>query len=245
MSHLPRTVPQNVPGLVSLDRSTFSYFDYDAALALRAAAQQAGLDVPPYLLVPEVGQLLHYLPDLNQQMLFATLWNTGARLNELLALTPDNFLLTGQLPFVILRTLKQRQRRGRPRKGEPAKRAVTLFDQPYVRKMTEYLATVKPARHAPVWQVHENTVRNWLNAAVMRAMGDGVTFSVSPITPHTFRHSYCMNLIQHGVPLKAVQALAGHERLESTEIYTRVFALDVGRQFRVRFSMPDEPLLSE
>ena len=45
-----------------------------------------------------------------------------------------------------------------------------------------------------------------------------------------------MNLIHYGVPLKVVKTYAGHTRLEFTEVYTKVFALDVGRQFDVRFS---------
>ncbi len=181
---------------------------------------------------------MQYMPDLHQQMLFATLWNCGSRLNESLALTPSELVLDGDLPFVVLKTLKQRQRsKERPRKDEETRRAVPLTDPQYVRKMTEFLATAKLGRHEPVWSIHENTVRNWLNAAIARAESDGVTFSVSPITPHTFRHSYCMNLIQHGVPLKVVQSYAGHARLESTEIYTKIFALDVGRQYDVRFSL--------
>ncbi|KQN49986.1 resolvase [Serratia sp. Leaf50] len=235
---LPLNISQNSRSDVTAQRSPVVYFDYSRALSLRAAALRSGIDVPVYLLVPEVSQLLQYMPDLHQQMLFATLWNCGARLNESLALTPSDLVLDGDLPFVVLKTLKQRQRsKGRPRKDEETRRAVPLTDLLYVRKMTEFLATARPGRHEPVWSIHENTVRNWLNAAIARAESDGVTFSVSPITPHTFRHSYCMNLIQHGVPLKVVQSYAGHARLESTEIYTKIFALDVGRQYDVRFSL--------
>lgn len=43
--------------------------------------------LPKYLLAPEVSALLHYVPDLHRKMLLATLWNTGARINEALALT--------------------------------------------------------------------------------------------------------------------------------------------------------------
>lgn len=77
-------------------------------------------------------------------MLFATLWNSGARLNEALAVTPVSFVLDGDFPFVVLRTLKQRQRsKGRPRKDEKIRRAVPLTDLLYVRKMTEFLATAR------------------------------------------------------------------------------------------------------
>ncbi|EFH4310523.1 tyrosine-type recombinase/integrase, partial [Escherichia coli] len=51
-------------------------------------------ELPKYLLAPEVSALLHYVPDLRRKMLLATLWNTGARINEALALTRGDFSLT-------------------------------------------------------------------------------------------------------------------------------------------------------
>ncbi len=44
-------------------------------------------ELPKYLLAPEVSALLHYVPALHHKMLLATLWNTGARIKEALALT--------------------------------------------------------------------------------------------------------------------------------------------------------------
>lgn len=43
-----------------------------------------------------------------RQMVLATLWNTGARINEALALTRSDFSLALPYPFVQLATLKQR-----------------------------------------------------------------------------------------------------------------------------------------
>ncbi|MBU9734807.1 tyrosine-type recombinase/integrase, partial [Klebsiella pneumoniae] len=57
--------------------------DYPAALALRQMALVQD-ELPKYLLAPEVSALLHYVPDLHRKMLLATLWNTGARINEAL-----------------------------------------------------------------------------------------------------------------------------------------------------------------
>ncbi len=64
--------------------------DYPAALALRQVALVQD-ELPKYLLAPEVSALLHYVPDLHRKMLLATLWNTGARINEALALTRGIF----------------------------------------------------------------------------------------------------------------------------------------------------------
>jgi hypothetical protein len=66
-------------------------------------------------------------------------------------LTPTSLVLDGDLPFTVLRTLKQRQRsKGRPRKDEETQRAVPLTDPLYVLKMTEFLATARRARNEPI-----------------------------------------------------------------------------------------------
>lgn len=79
----------NFPALPSQGASLPVAFDYPAALALRQMAMVYE-EMPRYLLAPEVSALLHYVPDLQRKMLLATLWNSGARINEALAL-PGRF----------------------------------------------------------------------------------------------------------------------------------------------------------
>ncbi len=90
---------------------------------------------------------------------------------------------------------------------------------------------------ARIWEITDRTVRTWINEAVEAAATDGVMFSV-PVTPHTFRHSYAMHMLYAGIPIKVVQSLMGHKSVSSTEVYTRVFALDVAARHRVHFHMP-------
>ncbi|MEN5568453.1 tyrosine-type recombinase/integrase [Klebsiella pneumoniae] len=90
---------------------------------------------------------------------------------------------------------------------------------------------------ARIWQITDRTVRTWFAEAVEAAAADGVTFSV-PVTPHTFRHSYAMHMLYAGIPLKVLQSLMGHKSISSTEVYTKVFALDVAARHRVQFQMP-------
>ncbi|MCL6336277.1 hypothetical protein EXT65_21015 [Pectobacterium carotovorum subsp. carotovorum] len=77
-------------------------------------------DFPKYLLEPEVTLLLSQVANLRQRMLFDLIWNTGARLNEALALTPDDIHLAARRPYIKLTTLKQQRTRkpGRPEKGK-------------------------------------------------------------------------------------------------------------------------------
>ncbi len=66
--------------------------DYPAALALRQI-RWSMMNCQSDSLAPEVSALLHYVPDLHRKMLLTTLWNTGARINEALALTRGDFSL--------------------------------------------------------------------------------------------------------------------------------------------------------
>ena len=228
--------------------------DYPAALALRQMALVQE-ELPKYLLAPEVSALLHYVPDLYRRMLLSTLWNTGARINEALALTRADFNLASPTPFVQLATLKQRTEKasrtaGRAPAGSTSHRIVPLSDSHYVSQLEMMVATLKiplerrnkrtgRLEKARIWEITDRTARTWLNEAVEAAAADGVTFSV-PVTPHTFRHSYAMHMLYAGIPLKILQTLMGHKSVSSTEVYTKVFALDVAARHRVRFEMPGE-----
>lgn len=227
--------------------------DFPAALALRQMAIVQD-ELPKYLLAPEVSALLHYVPDLHRKMLLATLWNTGARINEALALTRGDFSLAPPYPFVQLATLKQREEKaartsGRTPTGNASHRLVPLSDTQYVSQLQMMIATLKIPQErrnkrsgrmekARIWSVTDRTVRTWINEAVDAAAADGVTFSV-PVTPHTFRHSYAMHMLYAGIPLKVLQSLMGHKSVSSTEVYTKVFALDVAARHRVQFQMPE------
>lgn len=219
--------------------------DYGRALSLREIARHY-TELPKYLLAPEVAALLHYVPDWSQHAFFNTLWNTGARLNEGLALRRRDFHLNESIPHVVLRTAKQRRAGGgRPRKGKSANRVVPLSDPTCVDALRRLFASTKEQfeddpitgerRAQPVWNVTDRTVRNWLVRAVDAANRDGVKLSID-VSPHTFRHSFAMHLLYGHVHPKVVQGLLGHEKFESTEVYTKIFALDVAASQQLRFT---------
>ncbi|MER3644042.1 tyrosine-type recombinase/integrase, partial [Klebsiella pneumoniae] len=125
-----------LPALSGPQYSVPVVIDYPAALALRQMALVQD-DLPKYLLAPEVSALLHYVPDLHRKMLLATLWNTGARINEALAPPRADFSLAPPWPFVQLATLKQRTEKaartaGRAPAGSQVHRLVPLSDANYV-----------------------------------------------------------------------------------------------------------------
>lgn len=227
--------------------------DYQHALALRKMALVYD-ELPRYLLAPEVAALLHYLPDWPQHALINLLWNTGARINEALSLKRRDIRLTVEMPHIILRTAKQRRSGpGRPAKGKSANRLIPLTDPQFVDELRRLFASTKEQFEIdaqtgertplPIWQTTDRTARNWLTKAERQANSEGIHFSV-PVTPHVFRHSYAMHMLYQGTPLKVLQGLMGHEKGESTEVYTRVFALDIVANRQVQFTLSTQDALT-
>lgn len=225
--------------------------DWSRLYAMRKMASNSG-NGPRYLLAPEVVVLFSYMHDLRERCFFETLWNTGARPNEGLSLTPRNFDFDAAQPYVTLPTLKQRTRRpGRPMKSDPPVRTVTLWDVEYRARMKTLISTFGIKKDDLLWPgretadktvspVSSDTVSRWLNRAIDAAKCDNVTFSVSPLTPKTFRHSFAMHILFNRLHPKVLQVLMGHTSFKSTEVYTQLFLFDVAGQHQVSFSFNTE-----
>ena len=57
----------------------------------------------------------------------------------------------------------------------------------------------------------------------------GKQAGLEDVTPHTLRHSFAKHTLDAGASLVAVAALLGHERVDTTAIYTQPSARDLER----------------
>lgn len=204
--------------------------DWTYLLERRPAVLRHSTDLPPYLLLPEVRALLRSMRHANTRLLFATLWHTGARISEALALTPASFHLDARGPYVSLTTLKQR---GRPKKGvtkRPA-RMVPIEDTHYIDQLQTYLATHRPKPDERLFPITRQAADYRLRAAIGVFIAAGHALSV-PVSCHTFRHSFAVNCVLHDTPLTALKGWLGHRHLETTAIYTEVIAVETAHFMR-------------
>lgn len=137
-----------------------------------------------------------------------TLALTGARISEVLALTPERIDIADAA--IVFETLKQRKK-GIFR-AVPAPRAL-LRQLDSVHRISK--TQVDPARRSVrLWPWGRTTAWSHVKRVMARA-GIADTFA----KPKALRHAFAVEAGQNGVQLNIVQRWLGHARIETTAIY--------------------------
>jgi site-specific recombinase XerD len=149
-------------------------------------------------------------------VLLSVLYDTGARVQELIDLNAGDVRLDS--PPQIRLTGKGRKTR-----------CVPLMD-PTVEILRDHRCdnTLDRPEHAdkPLFQnrqggrLSRSGVRYLLQKYVDPVRHDHPGFT-QPISPHSFRHTKGMHLLQSGVPLEIIRDFLGHVDVKTTEIYAR------------------------
>lgn len=183
--------------------------------------------LPPYLLLPEVHALLEQALHANHHLMINTLWHTGARISECLSLTRSAFHLDDERSYVSLKVAK---RRGRPRTnaaGDPLPRLVPITDHTYLLELERYFTTHHLSAGDRLFAIGRHGAAKRIRTLIERVKESGKGVPIN-VTPHTFRHSFAVNAVLHGVPLPVIKQWLGHRNIQSTEIYTQVLAAETG-----------------
>lgn len=75
-------------------------------------------------------------------------------------------------------------------------------------------------------EIHENTITSTLKTYFTQAN------LKKKVTVHSFRHTCATHLLQKGMPLRHVQELLGHEKLDTTIRYLSLSVKDLQREYR-------------
>jgi integrase/recombinase XerD len=145
------------------------------------------------------------------QVLFATAYNTGARVSELTALRVRDVLLDRQTAVHL--------------HGKGRKQRVIPLWKTTATQLRGWLDKISAAPDAPVFPsragapLTRSGIRDRLDRAVATAEQHCPSLRSQHVTPHTLRHSTAMHLLQSGTDLAVIALWLGHSSPAVTHQY--------------------------
>ena len=138
-------------------------------------------------------------------MLLRTIYATGMRLGEALALEPGHIDSARMLVRVL---------------GKGQKERVIPLSPQLLAELRACWVKVRPGR----WLFPGKDKEQQLCASSVQRGCQKICREqgLPRITPHTLRHCYATHLLELGTDLRTIQALLGHYRLGTTALYTHV-----------------------
>jgi integrase/recombinase XerD len=162
-----------------------------------------------------------------------TLYNTGARVSEIVALsTGDLSLDHGNWVRIC----------GKGRK----ERSVPLWKST-IDVLRRWLAEVAPSPDAPVFpnryglRLSRSGVETRLRSAIQVASQACITLRKRRISPHTLRHTTAMHLLQSGVDITVIALWLGHESTATTHMYVEA---DLAMKERALATLQEVPTMA-
>lgn len=153
--------------------------------------------------------------------LLSLLYNTGARVQELIDLTPNSIRMVK--PFTVELF------------GKGSKKRIVPIDESMQKLLNRYLD-----EYGLKSVINQNSPL-FFNARHQKLTTPGVTYIIQKyadmareshpelipkkISPHCFRHSKAVHLLQAGCPLIYIRDLLGHVSIMTTEVYARTDSL--------------------
>jgi integrase/recombinase XerD len=144
--------------------------------------------------------------------LFTMLYNTGARVSEIIDLRVKNLILDTS-PSAHLTG------KGRKQRAVPLWRSTVAVMRAWKRRMGEAAdsAPLFPNRNGAA--MSRSNVTQRLALAVAAAAERQPKLLARSISPHTFRHTTAMHLLQSGVDMTVIALWLGHESPSTTHMY--------------------------
>jgi integrase/recombinase XerC len=196
-------------------------------VAVRTPKQEKKL--PRFLEYEEVKRLLDTPPVDNwlgarDRAILETLYSTGMRVSELVALNMDDIDFLGEVVHI--------RGKGKKERIAPIGSSALQVIQHYM-EFRNKRAQSNSNFDSKVLFVNKHG-RRLSTRSVRRKMDKYLKIAgLDPaISPHTLRHSFATHMLNNGADLRSVQELLGHQSLSTTQIYTHLTTAKLKEVYR-------------
>lgn len=149
-------------------------------------------------------------------VLFSFIYQTGARVQEVISLTAKSLQL--EKPFQVRFLGKGRKERICPLWPDTVKMLKALLKMKGINSQAEALIF---SNHKG-GQLTRQGVRYLLSKYVRTASENCHSLQGKRVHPHTLRHSCAMHMLESGVDINTIRAWLGHSSLETTNRYAQI-----------------------
>ena len=142
-------------------------------------------------------------------LLLAMLYNTGARVSEMIGVRVVDVILDGGACVHL-------HGKGRKLRSIPLWKSTVVEIRAWLRlnPVLRGEAALLPNRDAQA--MSRSNVTQRLSLAVSRAVAEQPSLATKRVSPHTLRHTSAMHLLQSGVPFNVIALWLGHESTTTT-----------------------------
>lgn len=177
----------------------------------RTMARLVDAKLPKYFTRDEIARLTSCARPGRDRLILRTLWETGVRVSELLALTPASIDFAAEA--IQVTTLKRRAH----------VRAVPIRPG-LLGELARHIAGRGVAADARLFSI----TRQRVHQIVVGAASDA-GLSRDCAHPHTLRHSFAIACVLARVPVLVLAEWLGHATLAATLVYTKILCADSRR----------------
>lgn len=201
MQYAALQAPQALPSIQKVLAIPMKRFDRPMVRYLTSTEMQAIIDAPD--VSTWNGQRDHAL--------FATLYNTGARVSEIISIRCGDFDCNHSQSIHL---------HGKGRK----ERVVPLWKST-VKLLRRWLTQIEPGPQHPLFpnrfgqKLSRSGVESRLRLALSKAIMQCPSLRGKIVSPHVIRHTTAMHLLQAGVDLSVIALWLGHENIVTTHQY--------------------------
>ena len=164
-------------------------------------------------------------------LLLAMLYNTGARVSEIIGVRVINVVLEGAACVHL-------QGKGRKQRSVPLWKTTILEIRAWLRLNPTLRGEAALLPNRDGHAMCRSSVAQRLRLAVVRAAAQQPSILNKQVSPHTLRHTTAMHLLQSGVPFAVIALWLGHESTTTTHRYVEA-DLAMKQKALARLEAPD------